>query len=147
MRFATLILDVQRVLRDVFRWLRNVGERVLAPLRKQGGPNKFRLSSADTGTTTYDGSVGWGNRPPAVLECPRCATDIFQHNALDGIDCPRCVAEFSYEEFADLELRYLQCPVCRSEMQHGQRHPHQFDFPEWATCDGCRYHWEFKHSY
>jgi hypothetical protein len=32
-------------------------------------------------------------------------------------------------------------------MQYGQRHPQRFDFPEWATCDDCRYHWEFRHSY
>lgn len=135
------------VFQAVFAGLKRVGKRVLAPLRGQDGPNKFRLSSVDTATTTMDGSVGWGNRPPAVLECPRCTSEIFQHNALDGIDCPRCVAEFDHDEFTDLELLYMQCPVCRSEMIHGQRHPDQFDFPEWATCNGCRYHWEFRHSY
>lgn len=135
------------VLRAVFAGLRRVGERVVAPLREGDGPNKFRLSSPDTATTTIDGSVGWHNRPPAALECPRCAAEIYQHNARDGIDCPRCVAEFGHDEFTDLKLLYMRCPVCRSEMQHGQRHPERFDFPEWATCDGCRYHWEFRHSY
>lgn len=138
---------VSGALRGAFDLLRWVGQRVAAPLQRNDGPNKFRLSSMDTGTTTHDGSVGWVNRPPAILECPRCGTDILQHNAHDGIDCPRCVAEFSYDEFPDLQLRYMQCPVCRTKMQHGKRHPQRFDFPEWATCDGCRYHWEFKHSY
>jgi hypothetical protein len=41
----------------------------------------------------------------------------------------------------------MTCPVCKSHMQYGQRHPEQFDFPEWATCNNCRYHWEFEHSY
>jgi len=134
-------------LQTVFALLKRVGERLVAPLQRGEGPNKFRLSSVDTATTTIDGSVGWGNRPPAVLECPRCGEDIYQHNARDGIDCPRCVESFDHDEFRELTLRYMQCPVCRSRMQHGQRHPEQFDFPEWATCDGCRYHWEFKHSY
>lgn len=135
------------LLQAVFARLKWVGARLAAPLRRNDGPNKFRLSSMDTATTTIDGSVGWGNRPPAFLTCPRCDGDIYQHNAHDGIDCPNCVAEFDSDEFADLELRHMQCPVCRSRMRHGNRHPEQFDFPEWATCDGCRYHWEFEHSY
>jgi DNA-directed RNA polymerase subunit RPC12/RpoP len=131
----------------LFKALRQLGGLLVDPLRVDGEPNKFRLSSAETATTTYDGDVGWSKRPPAMLGCPRCGGDVLQHNALDGIDCPRCVAEFPYEEFAALELRYMICPVCRSRMVHGQRHPERFDIPEWATCDECRYHWEFKHSY
>lgn len=138
---------VTSALHAVFEWLRRAGEQLVDPLRRGDGPNEFRLSSAETATTTYDGSVGWGNRPPATLECPRCGGDIYQHTARDGIDCPRCVAEYDPGEFADLELRSLVCPVCRSGMRHGQRHPERFDFPEWATCDSCRYHWEFRHSY
>lgn len=134
-------------LQSVFARVKWVGKRVAAPLQRNGGPNKFRLSSMDTATTTIDGSVGWRNRPPAVLECPRCGDDIYQHNARDDIDCPHCVAEFDDMEFADLTLHYMECPVCDSRMQHGQRHPEKFDFPEWATCNGCRYHWEFKHAY
>lgn len=129
------------------RHLKGVADAVIAPLRAGEGPNKFNLSAADTATTTYEGDVGWARRPPAVLECPRCEGEILQHNARDSIDCPRCVAEFDYEDFGDLELLYMGCPRCRSRMLHGQRHPEQFDFPEWATCDDCRYHWEFKHSY
>ena len=82
-----------------------------------------------------------------MLRCPLCGSDVLQHHARDDIDCPRCVAAFPHEEFAELELRYMVCPVCRSRMQHGQRHPEAFDVPEWATCDECRYHWEFRHSY
>lgn len=124
-----------------------LADRLVDPLRVDGTPNEFRLSSAETATTTYDGDVGWAKRPPAVLRCPQCGSDVLQHSAGDEISCPRCVAEFGYEEFPELELVRLICPVCRSRMQHGQRHPEAFDIPEWATCDGCRYHWEFRHSY
>lgn len=134
-------------LQAVFARLKRVADRLIDPFRRGDGPNKFRLSSVDTATTTFDGSVGWNNRPPAMLECPQCGNDIRQDTAHDGIDCPRCVAAFDAEEFTDLVLLYMECPVCRSRMHHGRRHPERFDFPEWATCDGCRYHWEFAHTY
>ena len=127
--------------------LRTVGVRLVRPLQRSDGPNKFRLSAMETATTTHDGDQGWAKRPPAMLECDRCGSEVLQHNARDSIDCPRCVAEFDYDEFADLELLYLTCPVCKSRMSHGQRHPERLDVVEWATCDACRYHWEFKHSY
>jgi Zn finger protein HypA/HybF involved in hydrogenase expression len=133
--------------RRLFAMLKRVGERVVAPLRTGEGPNKFNLSSVETSTTTYNRSVGWVKRPPTLLRCPRCESEIYQGNARDDIDCPRCVAAFDAEEFADLELLSMECPICRDRMQHGQRHPEKFDFPEWATCNSCRYHWEFKHSY
>lgn len=133
--------------RGLVRALARLVDLLVDPLRIDEEPNHFRLSSAETATTTYDGDVGWEKRPPAVLRCPRCDAGVLQHNARDGIDCPRCVAAFPSEEFTDLELRYMICPVCRSRMEHGQRHPERFDIPEWATCDECRYHWEFKHSY
>jgi Zn finger protein HypA/HybF involved in hydrogenase expression len=101
----------------------------------------------DTATTTYEGDSGWAKRPPATVSCDRCDAEIFQHNALDDIDCPRCVAEYDPEEFGSLTLEHMTCPVCRSRMTHGQRHPDQFDIPQWATCTQCRYHWEFQHSY
>jgi len=147
MQFGAVEPIMTDLLNSVFGGIKRVGERLAAPLRRSDGPNKFRLSSMETATTTIDGSVGWESRPPAVLECDRCGDDIYQHNARDSIDCPRCVAEFDFAEFADLTLRYMECPVCGSRMRHGQRHPERFDFPEWATCDGCRYHWEFKHAY
>ena len=138
---------VTGVLQAVVSGIKRVGERLAAPFRRGDGPNKFRLSSMDTATTTIDGSVGWRNRPPALLTCPRCGDEIYQANARDEIDCPHCVEMVDPEEFADLELLAMECPVCRNRMRHGQRHPERFDFPEWATCDSCRYHWEFKHSY
>lgn len=129
------------------RILKSAGELLIKPFRTRDRPNKFRLSSMETATTTYNRSVGWGNRPPATIECPRCSNDIRQTRALDDIDCPRCVASFDYDEFGDLDLRHMECPVCRNRMDHGQRHPERFDIPEWATCNSCRYHWEFEHSY
>ena len=131
----------------LYEKLATVVEHILRPLRTGDGPNKFRLSAMETATTTHDGDVGWAKRPPATVECPRCGSQIFQHNARDSIDCPRCVEIRSYEEFPDLDLLYMTCPVCQSDMRHGQRHPDRFAIPEWATCTACRYHWEFKHSY
>ena len=136
-------VNVQTMISKI-KW---VGEQLIAPLRRGNGPNKFRLSSMDTATTTYDGDQGWASRPPATLACPRCENEILHHDPRESIDCQRCVAEFSYDEFPDLELLSMTCPVCKSHMQYGQRHPEQFDFPEWATCNNCRYHWEFEHSY
>ncbi len=133
-----------RALLEKLLWL---GRKVVKPLKRGEGPNKFRLSSRDTATTTIDGSVGWRNRPPAALECPQCENEIFHVNSLEDIECQRCTAEFDHKDFPELELLYMECPVCKTHMHHGQRHPERFDFPEWATCDGCRYHWEFKHSY
>ncbi|MFB6256006.1 MAG: hypothetical protein ABEH58_04635 [Haloplanus sp.] len=126
------------------RWL---AERLIAPLRTGDGPNKFRLSSVETHTTTIDGDTGWAYRPPATLRCPDCATGILQADSRDDIDCPECRIELPADRFSDLELLGLTCPICRTPMQHGQRHPDAFDLPEWANCPNCQYHWEFKHSY
>ena len=134
-------------LRTLVRVTKGAARRFVAPLRRGDGPNKFRLSAMDTATTTHDGDSGWAKRPPAIVGCPQCDSNVLQHHAFDDIDCPRCVAEFGYEEFPTLELRSLTCPVCRSEMSYGQRHPEVLDIVEWATCNSCRYHWEFRHSY
>lgn len=131
----------------VFRRLRGLVDAVVDPLRKDPEANQFRLDIVEAQTTTIDGAVGWGNRPPARLRCPRCESDIDQMDSLDDIDCPYCVATFSHEEFPDLEFRTFVCPVCGDEMEHGTRHPRAFDIPEWATCHSCQYHWDFKHSY
>jgi Zn finger protein HypA/HybF involved in hydrogenase expression len=131
----------------VFRLVRRVYDALADPLRVDPDANQFRLSIPEAQTTTIDGDVGWGRRPPARLRCPRCEARIDQHDSRADIDCPRCVAEFSHEEFPDLELECLVCPVCGDSMEHGQRHPNRFDVPEWATCHSCRYHWDFKHSY
>jgi hypothetical protein len=122
-------------------------EAVVAPLRKNPESNSFRLSSPDTHTTTIDGDIGWADRPTAVVECGRCGAEIVQRNAHDAIDCPRCVASFSHDEFSTLRLERMGCPVCGDDLEYGRRHPNAFDVPEWATCHSCRYHWEFGHSY
>jgi len=130
----------------VFDYLKQAYDALADPLRKNPDAG-FRLSSPETQTTTIDGAVGWGKRPPARLTCDRCGSDVEQVRSIDDIDCPRCVAEYTHEEFPELELQYMICPVCGDEMEHGQRHPHRLDIPEWATCHSCRYHWEFKHDY
>jgi len=131
----------------LFASLRWLVTRLVAPLRTDDDPNKFRLSSVETHTTTIDGDTGWAYRPPATLRCPECATGILQADSRDRIDCPRCRIDLPPERFTDLELLALTCPICRTRMQHGQRHPEAFDVPEWATCENCQYHWEFKHFY
>lgn len=128
----------------IVRWL---GERLVAPLRAADEPNAFRLSSAETHTTTVDGDTGWTHRPPATVRCPECDAAILQADARDRIDCPECAAAFPFDRFDDFELLGLTCPVCRSSMEHGRRHPGTFDIPEWATCHACQYHWELKHFY
>jgi hypothetical protein len=143
--------DVQRIVIDrlqvVFDWCKRVYDALAEPLRKDPDAPSFRLSSPETHTTTIDGDVGWGNRPPARLHCGRCDALVDQPSSLDDIDCDSCVAEYSHEAFTELELAYLVCPVCGDRMEHGQRHPEAFDVPEWATCHSCRYHWEFGHSF
>ena len=121
--------------------------KLIAPLRAGDGPNKFRLSSVETHTTTIEGDTGWVYRPPATVRCPDCGTGILQADPRDSIDCPSCSVSLPPERFTDLELLALTCPICRAGMQHGQRHPEAFDVPEWATCHNCQYHWEFKHFY
>jgi Zn finger protein HypA/HybF involved in hydrogenase expression len=135
------------LLKGTLSVLKRVAVRVIAPLTTTDGPNEFRLSSAETHTTTIEGDTGWTKRPPARLRCPDCTAGIIQANARSPIDCPECAASFPPERFPELELLSMTCPTCRSRMEHGQRHPEAFDVPEWATCHDCRYHWEFKHFY
>jgi hypothetical protein len=136
---------------DALRWLaavlRRLAERLIAPLRVDDSPNKFRLSSVETHTTTIEGDTGWAYRPPATLRCPECAEEILQADPRAAIDCPECRVALAPKRFTELELLGLTCPICRTPMQHGQRHPEAFDVPEWATCPNCQYHWEFKHFY
>jgi len=140
---ATLTAAGSRAI-AALRWL---AERLIAPLRTDDSPNKFRLSSVETHTTTIDGDTGWAYRPPATLRCPECAAGILQADSRAPVDCPECRVELPPDRFTELELVGLTCPVCRTPMQHGQRHPNAFDVPEWATCPNCQYHWEFKHFY
>ena len=135
------------ILKVVFSLFRRGYETLAEPLRTDPDSRPFRLSSPETHTTTIDGDVGWGHRPPAILECPRCSKPIEQHHPRDDIDCPHCVAERSHEDFPDVDLVAFRCPVCGDRMEHGTRHPQALSVPEWATCHRCRYHWEFKHTY
>lgn len=134
---------LQRMLERLKRHL----DRIVDPLRADEEIEHFTLSMPETHTTTIDGDVGWSNRPPAVLKCPKCSGEIYQHRSTTAIDCPDCWFEGADEEFAELELVNLVCPNCRRPMQDGQRHPRVFDVPEWATCDHCRYHWEYAHPF
>jgi len=124
------------------KWL---ADRLIEPLRVDDDLENFRLSIPEVQTTTVEGDIGWNKRPPATLQCPRCENDIYQAGGMDPIDCPRCVAEFTRQEFPELELLTLHCPICKDRMRHGRRHPKAFDIPEWATCRSCHYHWEFDH--
>lgn len=112
-----------------------------------GEGNLETLSIPETQTTTVHGDVGWKNRPPAVLKCPRCGDEFDQQRASDSIDCPYCVAEFSPDEFRELELVAMRCPRCQTDLNYGKRHPNVFEVPQWAHCEHCQYHWEFTHSF
>jgi Zn finger protein HypA/HybF involved in hydrogenase expression len=136
---------IEGIARTVFEALKRTGHLLVEPLRVDDDLKNFTLSMPETQTTTVDGDIGWAKRPPAAVKCPNCDSEIQQLQAIDTIDCPRCDGEFSPEEFPTLELLHFRCPVCRTRMRHGTRHPNAVDVPEWATCDGCRYHWEFKH--
>lgn len=131
----------------VFGQFERVVEAVVDPLRTEPEVDRSGLSIPEIQTTTVDGDVGWVHRPPARFRCPRCDSDIEQYEPRGDIDCTRCVANFSHEEFDELELQQMLCPECGDSMKHGQRHPNAFDVPEWATCSSCRYHWELGHTY
>lgn len=137
-------MGIAPLLWAVFEKLRRLAHLLIKPLTTDPDVD-LRLSIPETQTTTIDGDVGWSDRPPAVLSCPECDTEIYQHRPTTSIDCPECWRELSHTEFPALELLYMICPVCRDRMEHGRRHPQQFDVPEYATCHNCRYHWEFEH--
>jgi Zn finger protein HypA/HybF involved in hydrogenase expression len=136
---------IKDIVRTIFSALKHVGHLLVEPLRADDNLESFTLSIAETQTTTIDGDIGWVRRPPAAVKCPKCDSEIQQLQAIDTIDCSRCVGEFSPEQFPEFELLYLRCPVCRTRMEYGNRHPNAIDVPEWATCNACRYHWEFAH--
>lgn len=143
-RLGNLATAVAGALRWVGVVLWSVGVALVKPLRSDQDVD-MRLSIPEAQTTTIDGDIGWGDRPPAVMECPECGGEIYQHRPRTEINCPDCWASFPHEEFPELELRHFNCSVCGTRMEHGRRHPEQFDVPEWATCNNCRYHWEFEH--
>ncbi|MFD1514316.1 hypothetical protein [Halomarina rubra] len=131
----------------VFRGVKRIVDLLVDPLRKNPNAAKFDLSIPEAHTTTVDGDTGWASRPPAWVTCPQCGSDIHQRDVHETIDCPRCVATYAPNEFAELELKHLQCPVCGNVMEDGIRHPNVFTMPEWATCHRCHYHWEFDHLF
>lgn len=120
-------------------------EKVVDPLRADETIKHFTLAIPDAQTTTVDSVQGWRQRPPAVLRCAGCGTEIVQGRSTNPIDCPYCYRSFSADQFADLELLAMVCPRCDAEMDHGRRHPRLFDVPEWATCPHCQYHWDLNH--
>jgi hypothetical protein len=134
-------------LQVVFETLRSAVDRIVDPLRADDDLENFRLSIPETHTTTIDGDTGWNKRPSALVRCGQCDSEIRHGDPHGSIDCARCTAEYGPEEFGDLELLHLECPVCRHQMEHGRRHPSRIDLPEWATCHNCRYHWEIGHSF
>ena len=123
---------------------RRLGALLVEPLRADSNM-EMGLTIPEARITAIEGDVGWAHRPPATLACPECDADIYQHRPYGAIDCPECYVQYPAEKFALLELQYLTCSVCREPMEHGRRHPQQFDVPEWATCHNCWYHWEFEH--
>ena len=127
------------------RILKEVAERIVDPLRADDSIEHFTLAIPEAQTTTVDSVQGWSARPPAVVRCSGCETEIHQGSATSSIDCPYCYREFPEDEFSDLELLALVCPRCETEMNHGTRHPGVFDIPEWATCRTCQYHWDLNH--
>lgn len=136
--------DLAAFVEAVSASLRRIGHALVEPLRKDPDVEMV-LSVPEAQTTTIDGDIGWADRPPAFLECPECGAEIYQHRPDGALNCADCFFECPAEEFGDLELLYLQCSVCGNEMDHGRRHPEQFSVPEYASCDNCRYHWEFEH--
>lgn len=129
----------------IYRVLRAVLERLVDPLRADENITQFTLSVPEAQTTTVDSVQGKQKRPPAVLLCPGCESEMYQMRAMDTIDCRGCWREFREDEFADLELVSMVCPRCESGMNYGRRHPRAFDRPEWATCPDCQYHWDIAH--
>ncbi|MDS0476191.1 hypothetical protein [Natrinema sp. 1APR25-10V2] len=130
---------------DCLATCKRAGSRIADSLTGEGEIES--LSIPETQTTTIRGDTGWANRPPAVLECPRCGGEFDQHRAVDLIDCPYCVAEFSPEAVRDLEVVAMRCPRCHTDLDYGKRHPNVFEVPQWAHCEHCQYHWEFTHSF
>lgn len=104
------------------------------------------LTVPETRTVASEGDVGGRRRPPTLLRCPDCAMEIRQRRPIDPIDCQTCPTRLPPDALTDLELVGLICPRCGSGMDHGTRHPGAIDGPQWATCPGCQYHWEYSHG-
>ena len=105
----------------------------------------FSLAIPDAQTTTVDSVQGWDARPPVIVICPGCDSQIPQRRSDAELDCPGCHRSYSARQIGELELEMMVCPRCGEQMDHGVRHPMLFDVPEWATCPSCQYHWDLDH--
>lgn len=127
--------------------LKTLATYLLNPPWAPEGPHPLTLAIPDASSSFKNSDVGWARRPPAVLRCPTCESDVDHRYATDMIRCETCRFEQSPERIGELEVLELSCPECRSTLDHGIRHPNVFDFPQWAACPDCQYHWEFQHSF
>lgn len=132
---------------SVLKKLKGAVMFLLDPPWELEGPDTFTLAVPEAHSTFNRGSVGWANRPPALVRCPECHTEFDHTHASDIISCPFCSLERDPTEFDEVELIHMTCPNCDSVMDHGIRHPTTFDIPEYASCEQCQYHWEFRHDY
>ena len=120
---------------------------VLEPPWEKEGPETFTLAVPEAHSTFKRGDVGWAKRPPAVVECPTCSSSFTHEFANDFIDCPTCGFESPPDEFGKVDVLMFACPHCQRQLDYGVRHPEMMDFPEWASCTDCQYHWEYQHDY
>lgn len=136
---------------DVVKRSLELGKRgvmlMLNPPWEKDGPDNFTLAVPEAHSTFKQGAVGWANRPPVTVECPECARTFDHTYANDFVDCPHCHFEHSPEDFEGIDIVQFTCPNCGIEMDHGVRHPHLVDTPEWASCSQCQFHWEYLHDY
>jgi uncharacterized protein (UPF0212 family) len=113
----------------------------------EGDMEPITLAVPEARSSFADGDVGWRNRPAATVACPSCETHFDQQYATDVLDCTYCTFESNSRDISELDLIALHCPRCGSTLEHGRRHPDQFDVPQWASCEECSYHWEISHGY
>lgn len=133
------------VTRSVYDLTKRVYDTIREPLEVDEATKQFTLSVPEAQTTTVDSVQGWHNRPPAVLRCPGCDSQILQEDPIADVECSDCYRSFEEREFADFELLALVCPRCETQMESGIRHPNVFDIPEYATCNTCQFHWDIDH--
>ena len=118
---------------------------VIERFRADDDIENFSLAIPDAQTTTVDSVQGWDVRPPVIVICPGCHSQIPQRRSSSDLDCPGCHRSYSSRQIGDLDLEMMVCPRCGEQMNHGVRHPMLFDVPEWATCPACQYHWDLDH--
>lgn len=121
--------------------------KVRRALGGSSDPHPLTLAVPDARSTFNPGDVGWARRPPATVGCPQCGREFVHQYATDIIRCPTCRFECQPERFGQLELIAMACPECDQDLEHGVRHPHLFEMPQWASCPNCQYHWEIQHSF